>query len=99
MSRSSKLRKGQVASNVAERRKRLQTILNMRSAPESIVIMMAEGYLRSFRWSWRLTWDDFKIKLPHWLFWILSSDYRAVCREPDPDFEDRMRGLFGETHV
>jgi len=85
---------------IIERRERLKRILSV-NAPEVIVVMMAEHYLDSFRISWRQMWSDFKMhKLPHWLYWLIDSDYRAVCRMPDEDlddFEKKMREMLAPT--
>jgi hypothetical protein len=78
----------------ADRKERLQKLLNLK-APEIIIISAAEQYLRSFRRSWRGTWQHFKInRLPGWILWLIDQDYRKVCREPlDPELEAELREL------
>ena len=70
----------------------MKKMLDM-NAPDVIVIMMAEQYLRSYRLDARLIWQWIKFnKFPRWLLWLTDADFRQVCREPDDitDFEEEM---------
>jgi hypothetical protein len=92
---STKLRQPQYPHLVGERRERLKKMLDLK-APEVIIIMMAEHYLRSFKLSAPLIWQWFKFhKLPPWALWLLDADFRAVCR--DHEFEDEMREILAPT--
>jgi hypothetical protein len=83
--------------NLAQQRKeRLKKVLDL-DAPEVVIIMMAEGYLRSFRISWRGVWEWVKLnKFPNWLLWITDKDYRNICREGAEEFERDMRELLSQ---
>lgn len=92
---STKLRQPQYPHLAPERKERLKKMLNL-NAPEVIVIMMAEQYLRSYRLDARLCWQWFKFhKLPRWMLWLLDADFRAVCadHEGTEEFEEEMREM------
>jgi len=74
------------------RRDRLERLLKL-DAPRIILLAECELFARSFKWSWRGWWSDLIMRnAPHWLNWILDSDYREACRESDEDFERELRG-------
>lgn len=89
------LRQPQYPHLAKQRKERLRKALE-HGAPEMIVIMMAEGYLRSYKLSWRGIWEWVRLnKFPHWLLWLTDADYRAVCRDKqtDEEFEREMREM------
>ena len=70
---------------IDERRERIHTFINLR-APECIVADAAEVYLKSFKWSWRGWWFDWKMNLPprfSWLLWLLDREYRELSKQCD----------------
>lgn len=91
------LRRGVGESTMVTRRERLKKLLTLK-APDIILVSAAETYLRCFRFSWRFTWQDFKLRrLPNWLLWLIDADFRAVCRDSDFEFEKDLREkIFGE---
>ena len=85
-------RKPQYPHLAKERRDRLKKILEL-DAPETIVIMMAEHYLSSFKVSFHGLWFWLRVyKLPRWFLWLTDADYRQACREYT---EDNFRNDIG----
>lgn len=65
---------------LCERRRMLRQALD-EGQSDYMVIMMAEGYLRSFALSWPGIWMRFKLeRFPLWLLWLTDSEYRWACR-------------------
>ena len=96
---STRLRRPQYPQVVKERKERLEKMLAI-DAPEVLIVMMAENYLRSFKFSLPSIWQWFKFhKLPRWALWLLDKDFRAVCADHEgiEEFEEDMRDMLSPT--
>jgi hypothetical protein len=66
-----------------ERLARMRDLIDL-NAPQVIVAVEARCLARSFRYPLRQRFFDWKIrKWPHWLMWLLDSEYRNAKLEDE----------------
>ena len=74
-----------------QRLDRMRRLIEL-NAPRAVICMEARLLSSCFHYPLSKRLHDFKMKkFPHWLLWLTSVDYRAVCREPLDD--DAIQGL------